>query len=53
MPGRALIAVANIVFQDEVLIYADPACGRLAVAAIVGLIMVVGGRITLSFTSIG
>ena len=48
----ALTAVANIVFQAEVLIYAAPAYGlRLAVAAIVGLIMVVGGRITPSFTS--
>ena len=48
----ALTAVANIVFQAEVLNYAAPAYGlRLAVAAIVGLIMVVGGRITLSFTS--
>jgi uncharacterized protein involved in response to NO len=48
----ALTALANIIFQVEVLIYADPAYGlRLAVAAIVGLIMVVGGRITPSFTS--
>ena len=48
----ALTAVANIVFQAEVLNYAAPAYGlRLAVAAIVGLIMVVGGRITPSFTS--
>jgi len=48
----ALTAVANIVFQAEVLIYAAPAYGlRLAVAAIVGLIMVVSGRITPSFTS--
>jgi uncharacterized protein involved in response to NO len=48
----AFMAVANIVFQAEVLIYAAPAYGlRLAVAAIVGLIMVVGGRITPSFTS--
>jgi uncharacterized protein involved in response to NO len=47
-----LTAVANIVFQAEVLIYAAPTYGlRLAVAAIVGLIMVVGGRITPSFTS--
>jgi uncharacterized protein involved in response to NO len=47
-----LTAVANIVFQAEVLIYATPTYGlRLAVAAIVGLIMVVGGRITPSFTS--
>jgi uncharacterized protein involved in response to NO len=48
----ALTAVANIVFQIEVVIYAAPTYGlRLAVAAIVGLIMVVGGRITPSFTS--
>jgi uncharacterized protein involved in response to NO len=47
-----LTAVANIVFQAEVLIYAAPAYGlRLAVAAIVALIMVVGGRVTPSFTS--
>jgi uncharacterized protein involved in response to NO len=47
-----LTAFANIVFQAEVLIYAAPAYGlRLAVAAIVALIMVVGGRITPSFTS--
>jgi uncharacterized protein involved in response to NO len=47
----ALTAVANIVFQVGALIYADPAYGvRLAVAAIVGLIMVIGGRITPSFT---
>jgi uncharacterized protein involved in response to NO len=47
----ALTAVANIVFQAEVMIYAAPTYGlRLAVAAIVGLIMVVGGRITPSFT---
>jgi len=44
--------VANIVFQAEVLIYAAPAYGlRLAVAAIVALLMVVGGRVTPSFTS--
>jgi uncharacterized protein involved in response to NO len=47
-----LTAVANIVFQAEVVIYAAPTYGlRLGVAAIVGLIMVVGGRITPSFTS--
>jgi uncharacterized protein involved in response to NO len=45
-------AVANIVFQAEALIYGAPTYGlRLAVAAIVGLIMVVGGRVTPSFTS--
>jgi uncharacterized protein involved in response to NO len=48
----ALTAVANIVFQVEVVIYGAPTYGvRLAVAAIVGLIMVVGGRVTPSFTS--
>jgi uncharacterized protein involved in response to NO len=48
----ALTAVANLVFQAEMVIYAAPTYGlRLAVAAIVGLIMVVGGRITPSFTS--
>src|SRR5215472_11376406 len=47
-----LTAIANIVFQSEVLIYAAPNYGlRLAIAAIVALIMVVGGRITPSFTS--
>jgi uncharacterized protein involved in response to NO len=47
-----LTAVANIVFQVEVVIYAAPTYGlRLGVAAIVGLIMVVGGRITPSFTN--
>jgi uncharacterized protein involved in response to NO len=48
----ALVAIANIVFQAEVLIHAAPNYGlRLAIVAIVGLIMVVGGRITPSFTS--
>jgi len=48
----ALMAIANIVFQAEVLVYAGPNYGlRLAVAAIVALIMVVGGRVTPSFTS--
>ena len=48
----ALTAGANIVFQAEVLIHAGPNYGlRLAVAAIVALIMVVGGRVTPSFTS--
>ncbi len=47
-----LTAVANIVFQAEALISAAPNYGlRLAVAAIVALIMVVGGRVTPSFTS--
>ena len=48
----ALTAIANVVFQAEVLVYAGPNYGlRLAVAAIVALIMVVGGRVTPSFTS--
>jgi uncharacterized protein involved in response to NO len=48
----ALTAVSNVVFQAEVLIYAGPSYGlRLAVAVIVALIMVVGGRVTPSFTS--
>jgi uncharacterized protein involved in response to NO len=48
----ALTAIANIVFQAEVLISAAPNYGlRLAVAAIVALIMVVGGRVTPSFTN--
>ncbi len=47
-----LTAAANIVFQAEVLISAGPDYGlRLAVAAIVALIMVVGGRVTPSFTN--
>ena len=48
----ALTATANIVFQAEVLVFAGPNYGlRLAVATIVALIMVVGGRVTPSFTS--
>jgi uncharacterized protein involved in response to NO len=48
----ALTALANIVFQAEVLIAHAPAYGlRLAIAAIVLLISVIGGRITPSFTS--
>jgi uncharacterized protein involved in response to NO len=48
----ALTALANIVFQAEVLIDHAPAYGlRLAIAAIVLLIIVIGGRITPSFTS--
>lgn len=47
-----LVALANIVFQTEVLIARAPAYGlRLAIAAIVLLIVVIGGRITPSFTS--
>jgi len=48
----ALVALANVVFQAEVIAYGAPNYGlRLACAAIVGLIMVVGGRITPSFTN--
>jgi uncharacterized protein involved in response to NO len=48
----AFTAIANIVFQAEVLVYAGPNYGlRLSVSAIVALIMVVGGRVTPSFTS--
>ena len=48
----ALTAIANIAFQAEMLISAAPNYGlRLGVAAIVALIMVVGGRVTPSFTS--
>lgn len=48
----SLVALANIVFQAEVLIHGAPVYGlRIAIAAIVGLIMVVGGRITPSFTN--
>ena len=48
----ALTAIANIAFQAEMLIFAVPNYGlRLGVAAIVALIMVVGGRVTPSFTS--
>src|SRR5262249_14910085 len=47
-----LTAAANIVFQAEVLIRGAPDYGvRLAVAAIVALIMMVGGRIAPSFTN--
>ena len=48
----ALTAIANIAFQAEMLVSAAPNYGlRLGVAAIVALIMVVGGRVTPSFTS--
>lgn len=48
----AFTAIANIVFQAEVLVHAGANYGlRLGVAAIVALIMVVGGRVTPSFTS--
>jgi uncharacterized protein involved in response to NO len=45
-------ALANIIFQVEILMYRSPVYGlRLGIAAIVLLIMVIGGRITPSFTS--
>jgi uncharacterized protein involved in response to NO len=48
----ALTALANIIFQAEVLMYHTPAYGlRLGIAAVVLLIIVIGGRITPSFTS--
>jgi uncharacterized protein involved in response to NO len=48
----ALVALANIVFQAEVLFRGAPDYGfRLGCAAIVGLIMLVGGRVTPSFTN--
>jgi len=48
----SLVAAANIVFQIEVLVRGAPDYGlRLGCAAIVGLIMLVGGRITPSFTN--
>jgi uncharacterized protein involved in response to NO len=47
----ALVALANIAFQAEVLLRGAPEYGlRLGIAGIVALIMVVGGRITPSFT---
>lgn len=47
----AVVALANVLFQVEVLVYGTPDYGlRLGCAAIVGLIMLVGGRITPSFT---
>jgi uncharacterized protein involved in response to NO len=46
-----LVALANVLFQVEVLVRGAPDYGlRLGTAAIVGLIMLVGGRITPSFT---
>ena len=46
-----LLALANVLFQVEVLVRRAPDYGlRLGTAAIVGLIMLVGGRITPSFT---
>jgi uncharacterized protein involved in response to NO len=45
------LALANVLFQVEVLVRGAPEYGlRLGIAAIVGLIMLVGGRITPSFT---
>jgi uncharacterized protein involved in response to NO len=47
----ALLAFANVLFQVEILEHGAPDYGlRLAIAAIVGLIMLVGGRVTPSFT---
>lgn len=47
-----LVALANIVFQLEVILRGEPDYGiRIGVAGIVALIMVVGGRITPSFTN--
>ena len=47
-----LVAFANILFQTEVLLRGAPDYGlRLGCAAIVALIMVVGGRIVPSFTN--
>jgi uncharacterized protein involved in response to NO len=47
----AAIAVANILFQVEVLVDRAPDYGvRLGLAVMVGLIMLVGGRVTPSFT---
>jgi uncharacterized protein involved in response to NO len=47
-----IFALANIVFQSEVLYRGAPDYGlRLGCAAIVVLIMLIGGRITPSFTS--
>ena len=47
-----VFALANIAFQAEVLRYGAPDYGlRLGCAAIVSLIMLIGGRITPSFTT--
>jgi uncharacterized protein involved in response to NO len=47
----ALLALANVLFQVEVLVRGAPDYGlRLGIAAIIGLIVLVGGRITPSFT---
>lgn len=48
----ALVALANVVFQAEVFLRGAPDYGlRLGCVAIVGLIMLVGGRVTPSFTN--
>ena len=45
------MALANILFQAEVLVYGAPNYGaRLGVAVMIVLIMLVGGRVTPSFT---
>ena len=47
----AAMALANILFQAEVLVYGAPDYGiRLGVALMIVLIMLVGGKITPSFT---
>ncbi len=47
----AVMALANILFQTEVLVEGTPNYGiRLGVAVMVALIMLVGGRVTPSFT---
>ncbi len=47
----ALLALANVLFQVEVLVSGAPDYGlRLGTAAIIMLIMLVGGRVTPSFT---
>jgi uncharacterized protein involved in response to NO len=46
-----LLALANVLFQVEVLVHGAPDYGlRLGIVVIVGLIMLVGGRVTPSFT---
>lgn len=47
----SVLAVANLLFHVETLAFGAPDIGiRIACAAIVGLVMLVGGRITPSFT---
>ena len=49
--GLGILSLANIVFHVEVIIEGAPDFGpRFAVAAYIGLVMVVGGRILPSFT---